>query len=120
MPTMTSPEVRSQLVESLRLDLVGPWPGHAFERELLPENPTRWYLTGYLVPEDAPVEHKTNAEANGTLVLPLARRRPHLPSQTQRRPRGGESWQAKPHPPQNLQKRRMQVERRYRLVRFNG
>jgi hypothetical protein len=64
---MTSPEVRSQLVESLRLDLVGPWPGHAFERELLPENPTRWYLTGYLVPEDAPVEHKTDAEANDTL-----------------------------------------------------
>jgi hypothetical protein len=60
---MTSPEVRSQLVESLRLDLVGPWPGHAFERELLPENPTRWYLTGYLVPEHAPASHRTDAEA---------------------------------------------------------
>lgn len=63
----TSVEVRSQLVESLKLDLVGPWPGHPFERELIPENPTRWYLTGYLVPEDAPVEHKTDAESHDTL-----------------------------------------------------
>ena len=60
---MTSPEARAKLVETLRLDLVGPWPGHAFEHELLPENPTRWYLTGYLVPEAAPVEHRSDAEA---------------------------------------------------------
>lgn len=55
--------VRSKLVEALKLDLVGPWPGHVFEKELLPENPTRWYLTGYLVPEEAPVEHRTDAES---------------------------------------------------------
>jgi hypothetical protein len=30
---------------------------------LLPENPTRWYLTGYLVPESAPIEHRSDAEA---------------------------------------------------------
>ncbi len=60
---MTSPESRAKLLEALQLDLVGPWPGHAFDRELLPENPTRWYLTGYLVPEAAPVEHRTDAEA---------------------------------------------------------
>src|SRR3954466_10221744 len=59
----TSVEVRAQLVDALKLDLVGPWPGHAFANELLPENPTRWYLTGYLVPQDAPVEHRTDAEA---------------------------------------------------------
>jgi hypothetical protein len=59
---MTSTESRAHLLDALRLDLVGPWPGHAFERELLPENPTRWYLTGYLVPEAAPVEHRRGAE----------------------------------------------------------
>jgi hypothetical protein len=60
---MNSAAVRAQLVDAISLDLIGPWPGHAFERELLPENPTRWYLTGYLVPEKAPVEHRTDAEA---------------------------------------------------------
>jgi hypothetical protein len=50
-------------VDALKLDLVGPWPGHAFASELLPENPTRWYLTGYLVPESAPVEHRSDADA---------------------------------------------------------
>lgn len=60
---MTSPEARAKIVEALRLDLVGPWPGHAFEHELLPENPTRWYLTGYLVPEAAPVEHRSDVES---------------------------------------------------------
>ena len=65
--TMNSPEIRARLVEAMKLDLVGPWPGHAFEHELLPENPTRWYLTGYLVPEDAPVEHKSDAESDDGL-----------------------------------------------------
>ena len=65
--TMTSPEVRAKLVDALKLDLIGPWPGHPFAHELLPENPTRWYLTGYLVPEKAPVEHRKDAEANEQL-----------------------------------------------------
>lgn len=60
---MTSPEARTKLVDALTLDIVGPWPGHAFERELLPEPPNRWYLTGYIVPEEAPLEHKTDAES---------------------------------------------------------
>jgi len=59
----TAAEVRAKLVEAVKLDLVGPWPGHPFERELLPESPTRWYLTGYLVPETAPLQHRSDAEA---------------------------------------------------------
>jgi hypothetical protein len=62
-----SPEIRTKLVEALKLDLVGPWPGHPFEHELLPESPTRWYLTGYLVPESAPVQHRSDAEAKEEL-----------------------------------------------------
>ena len=53
--TMNSIDVRTKLVEALRLDLVGPGNDHAFVRELLPESPSRWYLTGFLVPVAAPV-----------------------------------------------------------------
>jgi Helicase conserved C-terminal domain len=63
-PPLTSVEVRKELVEALRLDLVGPWPGHRFEKELLKESPTRWYLTGYLVPEQAPEAQKHDAGSN--------------------------------------------------------
>ncbi len=59
----TSVEVRDRLVDSLRLDLVGPWPGHAFEEEQLPgwERPSLWYLTGFLVPSGAPPEQRADA-----------------------------------------------------------
>jgi hypothetical protein len=54
---MTSSEVRSQLVEALRLDIVGPDYAHEFAHELLPDAPSRWYMCGFLVPSVAPVEH---------------------------------------------------------------
>jgi hypothetical protein len=60
---MTSVEIRSKLVEALQLDLVGPGNGHAFAHELLPESPTRWYLTGFLVPSDAPLEQRIDETA---------------------------------------------------------
>lgn len=52
--------VRSELVEALKLDLVGPDKDHAFAHELLPDAPSRWYLTGFLVPSQAPVEQKSD------------------------------------------------------------
>jgi hypothetical protein len=55
----TSEQIRVRLVEALRLDLVGPANDHAFAKELLPESPRRWYLTGYLVPTTLPSEKKT-------------------------------------------------------------
>lgn len=61
----TSVEVRADLLETLHLDLIGPTNTHEFANELLPEPPTRWYLTGFLVPTDAPVQQKfdeTSAE----------------------------------------------------------
>ena len=48
--TSTPIEVRAQLVTALHLDLVGPGPGDALESELLRQAPSRWYLTGFLVP----------------------------------------------------------------------
>ena len=38
---MNSVEVRTELIEALRLDLVGPDNRHAFANELLPESPSR-------------------------------------------------------------------------------
>ena len=62
MPEPTAPktsvEVRSQMVEALRLDLIGPDNAHPFAEELLPESPARWYLSGFLVPTNAPIEHR--------------------------------------------------------------
>lgn len=60
----TSASIRGELVEALRLDLVGPSNDHPFANELLRESPTRWYLTGFLVPSDAPVEQRTDETAN--------------------------------------------------------
>ena len=53
----------------MRLDLVGPCPGHAFEKELLKDSPTRWYLTGYLVPEQAPEAQKHDASSNEAIDI---------------------------------------------------
>lgn len=48
--TSTPVEVRRQLVHALHLDLIGPGPGDVLESELLRQHPSRWYLTGFLVP----------------------------------------------------------------------
>jgi hypothetical protein len=55
----TSAEIRERLADELRLDLIGP--GHrdvALVNELLPDPPSRWYLTGFLVPVDTPTRRK--------------------------------------------------------------
>ncbi len=61
---LRSVEVRERLVQALRLDLVGPRPGLGDPEERLPgwERPSRWYLTGFLVPMEAPVEARSEAE----------------------------------------------------------
>jgi hypothetical protein len=48
------------LVEALRLDLLGPDPirGLGVADEILPQAPSRWYLTGFLVPLDADEEQR--------------------------------------------------------------
>jgi hypothetical protein len=61
---VTSAEVREKLVEALQLDLVGPGNDHVFAKELLPDPPSRWYLTGFLVPAKAPIEQRTDETSN--------------------------------------------------------
>jgi hypothetical protein len=60
---MTSVEVRSKLVEALRLDLVGPGTDLGDPNEVLPQAPSRWYLTGFLVPLGAKAEQRIDDTA---------------------------------------------------------
>lgn len=60
---MNSSTIRTRLIEALQLDLVGPSNDHQFAEELLPESPSRWYLTGFLVPSDAPLEQRIDETA---------------------------------------------------------
>ncbi|WP_338463085.1 DISARM system helicase DrmA (plasmid) [Synechococcus elongatus IITB7] len=51
MPLDTSAEVRDHLVEALALDLIGPAPEQlGRQHEHLPQPPSVWYTTGFLVP----------------------------------------------------------------------
>ncbi|MCP3993781.1 MAG: helicase, partial [bacterium] len=67
----TSAQVRTQLIDALRLDLVGPCPaepGHArYRDEILPIAPSKWYLTGFLVPYEAPVEQRSDDDGDDSL-----------------------------------------------------
>lgn len=66
MPTTlkTADEVRTQLIETLRLDLVGPGRGTPYADEVLPQSPSRWYLTGFLAPIEASDEQRRDETAN--------------------------------------------------------
>ena len=60
-------EVRADLIHALRLDLVGPTNDGPLATEELPEFPSRWYLTGFLVPSGASLEQRSDAETDDTL-----------------------------------------------------
>ena len=54
-PPADSADVRHSLIEALRLDLIGPRPQDSdLQHERLPQAPSRWYLTGFLAPSEAP------------------------------------------------------------------
>ena len=59
-------DVRKRIVEALELDLVGPPPDHELAGEMLPGwlRPSNWYLTGFLIPTDAPPEHSADEDAD--------------------------------------------------------
>lgn len=69
MTTNTPLEVRSIIVGKFRRDLVGPGldPSDAdIARERLNENPSRWYLTGFLAPIADPLTHETPSKEEDT------------------------------------------------------
>jgi Helicase conserved C-terminal domain len=63
-------EVRSELVDALRLDLVGPDNGSELEAEILSQAPSRWYLTGFLVPLEAGEAQKSDETADDDIDAP--------------------------------------------------
>jgi hypothetical protein len=60
---MNSVDVRHNLLDALRLDLIGPDNGTALEHEVLPQAPSRWYLTGFLVPLEADEAQRSDETA---------------------------------------------------------
>jgi hypothetical protein len=56
-------EVRSELVDALKLDLVGPSERLGLPTEILPQAPSRWYLTGFLVPLDADQSQRADEDS---------------------------------------------------------
>ena len=87
-------DVRTSLVEALRLDLIGPEKDSPLEAERLPQAPSRWYLTGFLVPLEADEQQKleeTSGEEidelddgtgsdDATVPEPPSAKRAYLPS----------------------------------------
>ena len=51
-----SVDVRARIVNMFRRDLIGPGPSdHDLANERLNENPSRWYLSGFIAPTDDPL-----------------------------------------------------------------
>lgn len=96
MAVITSADVRTYLTRTLRLDLIGPEADEPQTAEVLPIAPSRWYLTGFLVPWNAPVHQKSDdndtqgeleygdasadADEDSGPPEPRAARRSHFPS----------------------------------------
>jgi hypothetical protein len=73
MSTVSPLDVRTRLKEAIELDLVGPWPGHAFATENLRGwlRPSSWYLTGFLIPSGTPPEKSCDTDEDDELdVVP--------------------------------------------------
>jgi uncharacterized Zn-finger protein len=68
-----SADVRSSLVRALELDLVGPGSGDDLAAEVLPQAPSRWYLTGFLVPLGAPEEQRADVAPDDEPDVPEER-----------------------------------------------
>jgi hypothetical protein len=64
---MSSVDVRGKLFEALRLDLVGPEENLGDPAEVLPQAPSRWYLTGFLVPLGAEASQRADEAATEDL-----------------------------------------------------
>lgn len=64
---MTPLQIRGSLVDALHLDLIGPKVTLGDPNEILPQTPSRWYLTGFLVPTDADDEQRCDPTSQDQL-----------------------------------------------------
>src|SRR5687768_15101638 len=65
----TSAAIREDLIAALELDLVGPEPDSAHANERLKDPPSRWYLTGFLVPYEGGEDERSDFGAQDELDL---------------------------------------------------
>jgi hypothetical protein len=89
-PSRRAEAVRARLVDTLRRDLIGPGPEDSdLAREVLKENPSRWYLTGFLAPspEGLPPGEAEEPDEEGSSAPPALDARAHRAAR--RRGRGG-------------------------------
>lgn len=71
--------VRDSLTHGLSLDLVGPSHDGTQVAEILPLPPSRWYLTGFLAPWNAPSSQKRDEDdTQGGTRDGFLRRRPQF------------------------------------------
>ena len=75
---ITSLEVRERLVDALKLDLVGPWVGHALSDERLSGwvRPSNWYLAGFLIPSGMSPEKSGDADEDDDIDVTPGNGRP--------------------------------------------
>jgi hypothetical protein len=70
---MNPSDVRADLVRALRLDLIGPESAEEmYQDEVLAQTPSRWYLTGFLVPYEADAEDRQDEASNEQLDMAVA------------------------------------------------
>jgi len=68
---VTSEKIRTALVAALEADLVGPFLAEGQVgggEEVLPLPPSRWYLTGFLAPQDSRAPDPDDADSQGELA----------------------------------------------------
>ncbi|MHB8900292.1 MAG: hypothetical protein ACYC6Y_16200 [Thermoguttaceae bacterium] len=58
---------RKELIDALQLDLSGPNGLLGEPRETLPQAPSRWYPTGFLIPSEADEEQRADPNSNEEL-----------------------------------------------------
>ena len=64
---MAAVDVREGLIDVLQIDLIGPTGPLGNHNEVLPQTPSRWYLTGFLVPTDADEGQRCDPTSNDEL-----------------------------------------------------
>ena len=67
MTSINSLEIRRSLVDALQIDLIGPVGALGDHAEILPQSPSRWYLTGFLVPTEADEGQRCDPTSNDEL-----------------------------------------------------
>jgi Helicase conserved C-terminal domain len=60
---MNAADVRKNLADALVLDLIGPDERLGSPDEMLPQAPSRWYLTGFIVPLEADAAQRVDEDA---------------------------------------------------------